>query len=87
MERGTWGDVMIRLFDNDNDAPIGEITEAQLDFLQEQLIEETLDSTTFALAPATVDSLAMNGGDPEVIAVLKKALGSRASMELRVELD
>jgi hypothetical protein len=78
---------MIRLFDNDNDAPIGEITEAQLDFLQEQLIEETLDSTTFALAPATVDSLAMNGGDPEVIAVLKKALGSRASMELRVELD
>jgi hypothetical protein len=87
VERGTWGDVMIRLFDNDNDAPIGEITEAQLDFLQEQLIEETLDSTTFALAPATVDSLAMNGGDPEVIAVLKKALGSRASMELRVELD
>lgn len=78
---------MIRLFDNDNDAPIGEITEAQLDFLQEQLIEETLDSTTFALAPATVDSLAMNGGDPEVIAVLKKALGSRSSMELRVELD
>ena len=78
---------MIRLFDNDNDLEIGEITEAQLDFLQEQLIEETLDSTTFALAPATVDSLAMNGGDPEVIAVLKKALGSRASMELRVELD
>jgi citrate lyase alpha subunit len=78
---------MIRLFDNDNDFPIGEITEAQLDFLQEQLIEETLDSTTFALAPATVDSLAMNGGDPEVIAVLRKALGSRLSMELRYELD
>lgn len=78
---------MIRLFDNDNDAPIGEITEAQFDFLQEQLIEETLDSTTFALAPATVDGLAMNGGDPEFIAVLKKALGSRSSMELRVELD
>ncbi|HEV8202276.1 MAG TPA: hypothetical protein VGS03_19880 [Candidatus Polarisedimenticolia bacterium] len=78
---------MIRLFDNDNDAPIGEITEAQLDFLQEQLIEETLDSTTFALAPATVDSLAMNGGDPEVVAVLRKALGTRNSMELRVELD
>jgi citrate lyase alpha subunit len=78
---------MIRLFDNDNDAPIGEITEAQLDFLQEQLIEETLDSTTFALAPATLDSLAMNGGDSEVVAVLRKALGARNSMELRVELD
>jgi len=78
---------MIRLFDNDNDQEIGQITEAQLDFLQEQLIEETLDSTTFALAPATVDSLAMNGGDPEVVNLLRKAIGSRASMELRIELD
>jgi len=78
---------MIRLFDNDNDQEIGQITEAQLDFLQEQLIEETLDSTTFALAPATVDSLAMNGGDPEVVNLLRKAIGSRTSMELRIELD
>jgi hypothetical protein len=78
---------MIRLYDNDSDHEIGQISEAQLDFLQEQLIEETLDSTTFALAPATVDSLAMNGGDPEVIAVLRKALGTRTSMELRYELD
>jgi hypothetical protein len=78
---------MIRLFDNDNDLEIGAITEAQLDFLQEQLIEETLDSTTFALAPATVDGLAMNGGDPEMISLLRKAIGSRTSMELRYELD
>ena len=78
---------MIRLFDNDNDLEIGAITEAQLDFLQEQLIEETLDSTTFSLAPATVDSLAMNGGDPEVIALLRKAIGTRTSMEIRFDLD
>jgi len=77
---------MIRLFDNDSDQEIGQITESQLDFLQEQLIEETLDSTTFALAPATVDSLAMNGGDPEVIALLRKAIGGRTSMELRFDL-
>jgi len=77
---------MIRLYDNDNDQEIGQITEAQLDFLQEQLIEETLDSTTFSLAPATVDSLAMNGGDPEVVGLLRKAIGSRTSMELRFDL-
>lgn len=77
---------MIRLYDNDDDREIGQITEAQLDFLQEQLIEETLDSTTFALAPATVDSLAMNGGDPEMIDLLRKAIGSRTSMELRIDL-
>ena len=77
---------MIRLFDNDSDQEIGQITESQLDFLQEQLIEETLDSTTFSLAPATVDSLAMNGGDPEVVGLLRKAIGSRTSMELRFDL-
>jgi hypothetical protein len=77
---------MVRLYDNDNDQEIGQITEAQLDFLQEQLIEETLDSTTFALAPATVDSLAMNGGDADMIDLLRKAIGSRTSMELRIDL-
>ena len=77
---------MIKLFDNDDDREIGQITEAQLDFLQEQLIEETLDSTTFSLGPATVDSLEMNGGDSEMIEVLRKAIGSRTSMELRIDL-
>ena len=77
---------MIRLYDNDDDREIGQITEAQLDFLQEQLIEETLDSTTFSLAPGTVESLAMNGGDPEMIDLLRKAIGSRTSMELRIDL-
>ena len=77
---------MIRLYDNDDDREIGQITEAQLDFLQEQLIEETLDSTTFALAPATLDSLEMNGGDAEMIGILRKAIGSRTSMELRIDL-
>lgn len=77
---------MIKIFDNDDDREIGQITEAQLDFLQEQLIEETLDSTTFALAPATVDSLEMNGGDADMIALLRKAIGARTSMELRIDL-
>jgi hypothetical protein len=29
----------------------------------------------------------MNGGDPEMISILRKAIGSRTSMELRYELD
>jgi hypothetical protein len=78
---------VVRLFDNDNEAEIGQVTEAQLDFLQEELIEETIDANTYNLSPASIDSLEMNGADDDVVAMLRKALGSRSSMELRYELD
>jgi hypothetical protein len=78
---------VIRLYDNDDDSEIGRITEAQLDFLQEQLIEETLDANTYAVSPATVDSLEMNGADSDVVEMLRKAIGTRTSIELRVDSD
>lgn len=78
---------MIRVYDNDDDSEIGRITEAQLDFLQEQLIEETLDANTYAVSPGTVDSLERNGADSELIEMLRKAIGARTSLEMRLELD
>jgi hypothetical protein len=78
---------VVRLYDNDDDSEIGRITEAQLDFLQEQLIEETLDANTYSVSPATVDSLAMNGADTDVVEMLRKAIGARTSFEMRVDLD
>ena len=78
---------MIMLYDGDSDEELGSITDAQLDFLQEQLIEETLDSTSYNLTPQAISSLEMNGADPDLVAMLKKALGPRTSMELRFELD
>jgi len=78
---------MIALYDGESEEEIGRITEAQLDFLQEHLIEETLDSYSYNLTPATLVSLEANGAEPEVLAILKKALGPRTSMELRFELD
>jgi hypothetical protein len=78
---------MVRLFDSDSDTPIGEITEAQLDFLQEELIEESIDSYTYNLSPAALDSLENSGGDPVLMTMLRKALAGRSSMEVRYELD
>ena len=77
---------MVRLFDNDSDTEIGEITEAQLDFLQEELLEESIDSYTYNLSPAALDSLAHNGADPDLLMMLRKAIGSRPSMEIRYDL-
>lgn len=78
---------MVRLFDNDNEAEIGPITEDQLNFLQEELVEETLDAYTFSLSPASIESLRKNGGDPDLVTMLRNAIGTRMSMEIRYELD
>ncbi len=78
---------MISLFNNESDQEVGEITEAQLDFLQENLVEETLDATSYNITPVVVSSLENLGADPDLIEVLKAALGSRASVDLRYDLD
>jgi processive 1,2-diacylglycerol beta-glucosyltransferase len=79
------GDV-ITLFDNEDDSEIGRITESQLDQFQEELVEETIDATTYELSVASIDRLEMNGAEPEVIELLRKAMGSRTSMEVRFDL-
>jgi hypothetical protein len=78
---------MVRIYDNDNEAEIGSITEAQLDFLQEELVEESIDAYTFDVSGAAIDSLEMNGGDEALIEMLRRALGARTSMEVRFDLD
>lgn len=78
---------MIRLYDNDNDSEIGQISEAQLDFLQEQLVEDVIDAYTFDLSPASIGSLELNGAEADLIVLLRKAIGTRTSMEVRYELD
>jgi hypothetical protein len=78
---------MIRLFDDDSDSEIGAITEEQLGFLQEQLVEETLDEFSYSVDAAVISSLQRNGADGEVVAMLRRALGSRSSMDVRFEPD
>lgn len=78
---------MIRLYDHNSDEEIGSMSESQLEALQEQLIEETLDSNTYNINTAVLDSLELNGADRQVIKLLRTALGERSSMELRYEFD
>lgn len=78
---------MIKLYDGDSEREIGEITEAQLEVLMEQLVEETLDEYTFNVNQAVLSSLEANGVDPALVGLLKTGLGGRTSMELKYELD
>lgn len=78
---------MIKLFDNDTDAELGAISEEQLEFLVEELVEESLDEYSYAINPTVVGALEAHGGDPALIAILRRALGARTSMEFRYEPD
>jgi hypothetical protein len=74
---------MIRLFDNDTGAPAGSITEEQLQYLIDQLEEESPNDTGYYITRETIELLEDNGGDPALIAVLRTALGERDDMEIR----
>jgi len=77
---------VITLYDNEDDSEIGRLTESQLDLFQEELVEETIDATTYELSTASIDRLEMNGAEPDLIELLRKAMGSRTSMEVRFDL-
>jgi len=78
---------MITLYDADNDAEVGSITEDQLSFIQENLVEEMLDEYSYNIDAAAIGSLETSGADSQLVAMFKRALGNRTSMEIRMEFD
>ena len=78
---------MIKLYDNENEKEIGLITEPQLEFLIEELADESLDEYTYNINPSVISYLEGSGAEPQLVTLLRGALGSRTSMELRYEPD
>jgi hypothetical protein len=74
---------MIKLIDVQTNNEIGEITQAQLDFLTSQLEEESATDTDYYINADTLDYFSQQGVDAELVALLRGALGSRADMDIR----
>ncbi|HEX9616746.1 MAG TPA: hypothetical protein VGA03_04975 [Anaerolineales bacterium] len=62
---------------------VGGISESQFQFLVEQLEEETLEDRDYAITPMTVDFLATQGADPDLLDLLRQALGDRSEVNVR----
>ncbi len=75
----------IKLFDNETGAALGTITESQLQFLIDQLEEETSDDQDYYLIPRTLELLEQRGADAELLSLLKSGLGEREGFEIRWE--
>jgi hypothetical protein len=74
---------MIQLYDNETGARIGVITEMQLQFLIDQLEEETEEDQDYYIDPATLEMFESAGADPALLALLRDALGAKEEMEIR----
>jgi len=73
---------MITLRDKETGNPIGTITDAQLQFLANQLEEEWAEDTDYWLDQSTIDLLAERGADGTLVDLLRRSMGEREEMEI-----
>jgi processive 1,2-diacylglycerol beta-glucosyltransferase len=74
---------MITLLDAQTDTEIGQITQEQLNYLINDLEEESAEDTDYYINLDTLDMFAQQGVDPALIALLRKGLGDRQDMDIR----
>ncbi len=76
---------MITLYDANSGKEIGTLTEEQLQFLREQLEEESSTDQDYYINRDTLDMFEDEGADAALLAVLQRALGAREEMDIRWE--
>jgi hypothetical protein len=78
---------MIQLRNKDTSAPIGEITEEQLDFLIDKLEEEGVEDQDYWIDEMTLQYFQENGADPALIKLLQDAIGENEGVEIEWDSD
>ena len=73
---------MIRLHEKETGVFVGTITDAQLQFLMDQLEEESADDTDDYMDHATLDLFEEVGAEADLLALLRQALGTREGMDI-----
>jgi hypothetical protein len=74
---------MPKLYNKESDQFVGTITEAQLQFLRDQLEEESAADTDYWFNRNTLDMLEQAGAEAELMGLLRKAIADRDEVEVR----
>ena len=74
---------MVKIYENSSNRLLGQISEAQLQVLIDQLEEESGDDQDYFLNRDTLDLLAKSGAEPQTLAILETALGTSGQGEIR----
>jgi hypothetical protein len=77
--------LLITLYDVASGGKIGTITDAQLQFMMDQLEEESDEDQDYYVNSDTLDLFEAAGADPALTDLLRKALGDRTEMDIRWE--
>ena len=76
---------MIKLYDKKSTRPLGTITEEQLQFLIDQLEEESSTDKEYYINRDTLDIFEGAGADPQLMSIMRSALGEGEEMDIRWE--
>ena len=76
---------MPKLIRIDTGDDIGVITDVQLKFLVEQLEEDHEEDQDYYIDRDTLELMADNGADPELLALLEKAIGDDDHIDIAWE--
>ena len=74
---------MIQLRDAEGDRLLGTISEAELQFLMDELEEESPEDRDYYISADTVDMLEADGGAPALVTLLRQALAGREGIDIR----
>lgn len=78
---------MIELFNDKTGDLLGEISESQLQFLIDQLEEESMEDQDYAITRMTLAFFKSQGADPELLGMLNGALGDDSEIIIRWTQD
>jgi hypothetical protein len=76
---------MVTLYDKDTGTKLGEVPDEQFQFLVDQLEEESSQDRDYYIDSATIDMLEEAGADSGLVALLRRALGTRDGIDVRWE--
>jgi hypothetical protein len=74
---------MIQLYRTGDEALLGEISEAQLQFLMSQMEEEFPEDQDYAITGLELAYFEEQGIDAALLAMLRQALGSQTEITIR----
>ncbi len=78
---------MIQIHDKDTGSWIGTLSEENLQFLIDQLEEESGEDQDYYINETTIDLFEESGADKDLVSLLRNALNGRTEMEIRWSRD
>jgi hypothetical protein len=76
---------MVRLYESDTNRLCGTLSDRQYEVLAEALEEEDLEESECTINPETIELLEDQGVEPDLLELLRTALGDKPEVVIRCE--